>query len=80
MQLLIVDLPLANSSYLRLEKLPQMQNGNIQETKEDQPQSHGRINYYSTVNVNSFNVHNITTENCYNNAPVTGSSFLPLRL
>ena len=75
---IIVDRSLANS---RLEKLPQMpvQNGRIQETKpeEDQHQTHGNINY-CTVNVNSFNIHNITMEHCYNNIPVTRSSFFPL--
>jgi hypothetical protein len=45
-------------------------NGSVQETEEDQYQTHG--NYYY---VNSFNVHNITSENCYNYTPVTRSSF-----
>ena len=50
----------------------------VQETEEDQRQTHGNLNYC----VNSFNVHNITMENCYNNVPVTStrSSFPPLLL
>ena len=62
----------------RLEKLPQtmMQNGIIQETEEGQRQRHDNINYHcSTTIVNSFNIHNITMEDCYNNIPVTRSSF-----
>ena len=48
-------------------------------SQEDQRQTHGNINYYyRTVIVNSFNVHNITMVNCYNNIPVTRSSFFPL--
>jgi hypothetical protein len=49
-------------------------NGSVQETEEDQYQTHG--SYY----VNSFNIHNITLENCYNRTPVTRSSFFPLLL
>ena len=54
-------------------------NGNIKESKEEQRQTHGggNINYYyqCTMNVNSFNVHDTTMEDCYNNIPVTRSSF-----
>ena len=62
------------------KKLSQMQHNtsSIQETEEDQRQTHGNINYQHTMILNSFNVQNITTENCYNNIPVTRSSFLPL--
>ena len=52
-----------------LEKLSQM-NGSVQETEEDQHQTHGN-NYC----VNSYNVHHITFENCFNYIPVTRSSF-----
>ena len=62
---------LANS---RLEKLPQMQNGSVQETEEDQRQTHGSINYYC---LNSYNVQNISVENSHNNIPVTRLSFFP---
>ena len=54
----------------------------VQESKEDHRQTHaGRnINCYHqcTMNVNSFNVYNTTMEDCYNNTPVTRSSFFPL--
>jgi len=52
-----------------------MQSGINQETEEDHPQMHGNLNINYTVNVNSFNVHNITMEDCYNNVPITRSSF-----
>ena len=56
--------------------------GNIQGTEEDQRQTHAdsNINYYyqCTMNVNSFNVHSTTMEDCYNNIPITRSSFFPL--
>ena len=71
MRLSSIRQSLANS---RLEKLPQimMQNSRIQAKS----QTHHNINYYcGTVNVNSFNIHNITMEDCYNNIPVTRSSF-----
>ena len=59
-------------------------NGSIPETNEDQRQTHVNIYYYyyyyCTVNVNSFNVHNITMEDCYNIIPLTRSSFPPLHL
>ena len=64
--LIIVHWSHANSW---LEKLSQM-NGSVQETEEDQHQTHGN-NYC----VNSYNVHHITFENCYNYIPVTRSSF-----
>ena len=55
-----------------------MQNCSTQEMEEDHRQKHV-INYYlkyCTVNVDSFNVHNITMENCNNNIPVARLSFL----
>ena len=66
----IVHRSLANSSF---DKLFQM-NGSIQETKEDQHQTHGN-NYC----VNSYNVHHITFENSYNHKhiPVTRSFVFP---
>ena len=60
-------------AYSRLEMLSQVQNGSTEDS-EDQRQTHGRLNYSSTI-VNSFNVHNMTMEDCYNNIPVTRSSF-----
>ena len=50
--------------------------GGIRDT-EDQPegQSYDNMNNYCMVIVNSFNVHNTTMEDCYNNIPVTRSSF-----
>ena len=51
-------------------------NGSVQEKEEDQRQTHGNSSYC----VNSFNVHNIITENSYNNIPVTRSSFFSLLL
>ena len=60
-------------------------NGSIQETNEDQRQTHVNMYYYyyyCKVNVNSFNVYNITMEvqDCYNIIPLTRSSFPPLHL
>ena len=66
--LIIVHRSLTNSSF---EKLFQM-NGSVQETEEDQHQTHGN-NYC----VNSYNVHHITFENSYNHIPVTRSSVFP---
>ena len=49
-------------------------NGSVQEAEEDQYQTHG------SYCVNSYNIHNITLENCYNYIPVTRSSFFFLFL
>ena len=61
--------------------MPHYGYGSIQELKEDQRQTHAscNINYYHqcTMNVNSFNAHNTTMEDCYNNIPVTRSYFFP---
>ena len=59
-----------------------MQHGSIQESKEDQRQTHdgGNINYYyqCTMNENSFNVHNTTIKDCYNNTRSSLSFFLSI--
>lgn len=61
-------LSLANS---RFGKLPQMQNSSFQDTEENQRRKHCNINHYyiqhCTVNVDSFNDHNIRMEDCHNN-------------
>jgi hypothetical protein len=69
----IIDRSLASVNS-KLEKLPPMQNSSMQGTEEVQRQMDININYYY-VTVNSFNVHNIRMEDCYNNIPVTSPSF-----
>ena len=51
-------------------------NGSVQETdsEEDQYQTHS-----NNCCVNSYNVHYITFENCYNYIPITRSSFLSFK-